>query len=234
MAAQPPTEKPAWLDQSPTWLAPPPGGPAPAPEPVAQVPAPQEVPAWVTPQPRGSRLWIYLSGGLLIIVIAGGGIWLRGQLLAGSNDVAAVQSSPTPLIPDYERADRFLNADLAPALAATVTPLQNINKDCSAKTMNAACKPDLIALNLAMIAADGTLNQQRDIPICIAREVNQFKYDWQAMEQGLSVAISGYTNNSYDLYLQGLVKFAGLAQYLQPDMNRITSAEKTCARTTTG
>jgi hypothetical protein len=231
MAAQPPTEKPAWLDQSPAWLAPPPAGPAEAPAPVPQERAAAQVPAWVTPQPGGSRLWIYLTGVLLIIVIAGGGIWVRGQLLAGSNDVAAVQSSPTPLIPDYERADRFLNTDLAPALAATVTPLQNIDKDCSAKAMNAACKPDLIALNQAMIGADDALNQQRDIPGCIAREVNQFKYDWQGMEQGLSAAISGYNDNSYDLYLQGLVKFAGLAQYLQPDMNRITSAEKTCSRT---
>jgi hypothetical protein len=135
------------------------------------------------------------------------------------------------LIPAYERADRFLNTDLAPALAATITPLQNIERDCSAKTMNAACKPDLIALNQAMIGGDDALNRQGDIPGCIAREVNQFKYDWQGMEQGLSVAISGYNNNSYDLYLQGLVKFAGLAQYLQPDMDRITNAEKTCAKT---
>lgn len=231
MAAQPPTEKPAWLDQSPTWLAPPPAGPTPAPAPMPQEPAPAEVPAWVAPQPRGSRLWIYLTGVLLIIVIAGGGIWVRGQFLAGSNDVAAVQSSPTPLIPDYELADRFLNTDLAPALAATVTPLQNIGKDCSAKTMNAACKPDLIALNQAMIGADDALDQQRDIPGCIARQVNQFKYDWQGMEQGVSMAISGYNNNSYDLYLQGLVKFAGLAQYLQPDVDRINAAEKTCAKT---
>ena len=230
MAAPPPTDKPPWLDQQPTWLAPPPT----APVPVMDQAAPQEAPAWVTPQPKGSRLWIYLTGILLIIVIAGGGIWVRGQLLAGSTDQAVVESSPTPLLSDFERADRYLNTTLAPALTATITPLQSIEKDCSPKTMTAPCKPDLIALNQAMIGADGALDQQRDIPGCIAREVNQFKYAWQGMEQGLSVAISGYNDNSYDLYLQGLVKFAGLAQYLQPDMDRITSAEKSCAKTTTG
>ena len=222
------------MDDRPSWL--------PAPPPTADPPQPPEAPAyvheaapaWAMPQPKGSRLWIYLTGVLLIIVIAGGGIWVRGQFLAGSNDQSGVLSSPTPLIPDYERADRFLNTDLAPALAATVTPLQNIDKDCSAKTMTAPCKPDLIALNQAMLGADDALDQQRDIPGCIAQQVNQFKFDWQGMEQGVSLAISGYNNNSYDLYLQGLVKFAGLAQYLQADVNRINTAENSCAKTIAG
>ena len=171
-----------------------------------------------------------MTGLLLLIVIAGGGVWVRGQFLADQQNQLA-QSSPTPLIPDFERADRYLNTTLAPALTATVTPLQNINKDCSARTMTAPCKPDLIALNQAMLGADDALNQQRDIPGCIAAQVNQFKFDWQGMEQGISLAISGYNNNSYDLYLQGIVKFAGLAQYLHPDFDRIDAAEKTCSKT---
>ena len=220
MATQPPNQ-PTWLDQ------PPPEVPIPPP-PVA----PQEVPAWVTPQPTSSRLWIYLTGLLLIIVIAGGGVWLRGQILANQASDQAAAAPPTPLLSDYERADRFLNINLTPAFAALVTPLQNVEKDCSPKTMVPACKPDLIATNQAMIAGDDALNQQRDIPACIAREVNQFKYDWQGMEQGVSLAISGYNNNSYDLYLQGMVKFAEIAQYIKPDMDRITTAEKTCPQTT--
>jgi hypothetical protein len=220
MATQP--DQPAWLDQ------PPPEAPIPPPP----QPQPQEVPAWVTPQPKSSRLWIYLTGLLLIIVIAGGGIWVRGQILANqASDQAAAIASPTPLLSDYERADRFLNIQLTPAFAAVVTPLQNVEKDCSPKTMVPACKPDLIATNQAMLAGDDALNQQRDIPVCIAREVNQFKYDWQGMEQGVSLAISGYNNNSYDLYLQGMVKFAEIAQYVQPDLNRITTAEKACSKT---
>jgi hypothetical protein len=219
----PPTNQPSWLDQ------PPPDVPIPPPSDVQ----PEQTPAWVGPQPKSSRLWIYLTGLLLIIVIAGGGLWLRGQILANqAGDQAAAAVAPTPLLSDYERADRFLNIDLSPAFVALVTPLQNVQKDCSPKTMLPACKPDLIATDRAMITGDDALSQQRDIPICIAREVNQFKDDWQGMEQGVSLAISGYNDNSYDLYLQGMVKFAEIAQYLKPDMDRITTAEKTCPQTT--
>ena len=215
------SQQPSWLDQ-----------PIPEPPPTAPPPPPQqEAPAWATPRPKGSRLWIYMTGLLLIVVIAGGGIWVRGQLIANQVTDQAVQTTPTPLLSDHERADRFLNVDLTPAFVAVVPPLQSVEKDCSPKTMVAACKPDLIATNQAMLKGDDALSQQRDIPGCIAREVNQFKYDWMGMEQGVGLAISGYNDNSYDLYLQGMVKFAELAQYIKPDMDRITSAENTCAKT---
>ena len=178
-------------------------------------------------------MWIYMTGVLLIIVFAGGAIFVRSQILANqSSDQAAAPASPTPLLSDYDRADRFLNIELAPAVVALVAPLQNVQKDCSTKTMVPGCKPDLIALNQAMITGDDVLSRQRDIPACIATDVNQLKYDWQVMGSGVSLAISGYNDNSYDLYFQGMFRFADLAQYIKPDMDRITAAEKTCAHTT--
>ena len=198
-----------------------------------QEPQQIEAPAWVTPQPKSSRLWIYLTGLLLIVVIAGGGIWVRGQIMANqASDQGAALTSPTPLLSDHERADRFINVQLTPAFAALVSPLQGVEKDCNPRAMTAPCKPDLIATNQAMIAGEDAFSNQRDIPACIAREVNQFKYDWMGMEQGVGLAISGYNDNSYDLYLQGMVKFAEIAQYIKPDMDRITAAEKTCPQTT--
>src|SRR5690348_9273406 len=126
------TAQPPWLDQ------PPPEVPIPPPQEERQ-----EAPAWVTPQPKSSRLWIYLTGVLLIIVIVGGGIWVRAQIINNqASDQGAPLTSPTPLLSDYERADRYLNIELTPAFAALVTPLQNVEKDCSAKTMVSACKPD--------------------------------------------------------------------------------------------
>ena len=221
MASQPPTQ-PAWLDSPPPQAA-----PAAPPE-----PQPQEVPAWVTPQPRSSRLWIYLTGLLMIVVIAGGGVWVRGQIIANQASDQAAAAPPTPLLPDNERADRYLNIELSPVFVGLVTPLQNVQKDCSPKTIVPACKPDLIALNQAMIAGDDALGRQRDIPACIAREVNQLKYDWQTMETGVSLAISGYNDNSYSLYLQGMVRFAELAQYIKPDADRITAAKTSCPQAT--
>ncbi len=226
----PPTEKPAWLDQAPTWLNPPPPAPAPS-----AIPAPdlQPVqPAWAGPQPRSSRLWIYLTGLVLVVAIGAGAVFVRGQILANQANAAQqyVASSPTPLLSDSERAGRFMNVQLTPAFAALVTPLQAVEKDCAVKSMTPACKPDLIATDKALIAGE-TMFEQSDIPGCIARQVNQLKYDWQGMEQGVGLAISGYANNSYDLYLQGMVRFAELAQYIQPDVDRITAAQKTCATT---
>ena len=223
--AQPPTDQPAWLDQPSPPLVP---APAPtAPE------SPSEFPAWQQPpRRRGTRLWIYISGALVLVGLLGGGIYVRGAIIEmqAQNNQQYVASSPTPFLSDYERADRFMNVDLMPAFAALVTPAQSVGKDCSPKAMAAPCKPDLIALDKAMIAGETTL-AQGDTPVCIGPSVNQLKYDWLGMEQGVGLAISGYTNNSYDLYLQGMVKFAEIAQYLNPDLDRIKAAEGTCSKT---
>jgi hypothetical protein len=191
-------------------------------------------PAWVTPQPKKSRLSIYLAATMLLAIVIGGVLFARSQLTAmqaGNDEV--VQASPTPLLSDFERADRFMNLQLTPAFAALITPLQNAEKDCSPKTMTAPCKTDLIALNSAMITGQKAFDQA-DIPVCIGREVGQFKNDWMGMEQGITEAISGYTDNSYDLYFQGMVAFAEIAQYMKPDLDRITAAEKTCSTVTPG
>jgi hypothetical protein len=95
--------------------------------------------------------------------------------------------------------------------------------------MPPACKDALVATDKAMTATLDVVDKG-DIPICIAREVLQFKNDWMGMEQGVALAISGYTYNSHDLYVQGMVKFAEIAQYFQPDMDRITNAEKSCSK----
>lgn len=230
MAAQPPTDKPAWLDQSPTWLAAPPPGAAPEAPPLAPEPI-LTAPAWAAPQPKGSRLWIYLSGALLVAIVAGGGMFARAQIIAwqAANDQQIVLTSPTPFLSDYERADRFLNVELTPSLTGTLGPLQSVEKTCTPQTMTPGCHDGLIALDKAMSTTTDVISKG-DIPVCIGREVLQFKNDWMGMEQGVAMAISGYAYNSHDLYLQGFVKFAEIAQYIQPDSDRITAAQKACSK----
>src|SRR5690349_14584015 len=81
-AAPIPAPAPA-AEAAPSWLAVQPQAPAPqapvyqqpayAPEPVYQQPAydqpPAGAPAWATPAPPSNRLWIYMTGLLLIVVI---------------------------------------------------------------------------------------------------------------------------------------------------------------------
>jgi hypothetical protein len=217
--------QPAWLDQ-----------PLPAmhPEPAPVVPTVQEVapaPAWQAPA-RGSRTWIYLTGGLMIVVIAVTGLYLGTQFRnQPRNTSALVSPSPSPIISDYERADRFLNVDLGPPLAGVVNAIPAANKSCTAK-LPPACKDALIALNSGMIEVDDAIaKNQADIPVCIARSVQQFQFDWRGMEQGLSQAIGGFNTNSRSLIIQGFVKYSEIAKFLNPDVARINKAEAACSKT---
>jgi len=231
-AAPAPGPAAAPADQPPSWLATPPAAAAPAPpepEAVYQQPAAANLP-WSAPAAPPTRMWIYMTGLLLVVIIAIGGVALYGQLHATSN-VASVQASPSPLISDYERADRFLNVDLGPALVETNEALPAVSSKCTS-SLPPACKDALITLNKAMVDMDDAMTiNQRDIPPCIGRAFQQFKDDWIGMEQGVSLAISGYNANSRALIIQGLQKFAAIAQFVKPDVDRIDKAHQTCSKT---
>jgi hypothetical protein len=227
-------------EAAPSWLAVQPQAPAPAPqaavypEPVYQQPAyeqpPAGAPAWATPGPPSNRLWIYMTGLLLIVVIGIGGVF-GYNAFRNANNTAAVQTTPSPIISDYERADRFLNVDLGPALVETNQALPPVTKNCTA-SLPPPCKDALITLNTAMLDLGRAMqNYQYDIPVCIGRAVDQFKNDWQGMEQGLSTAIAGFNDNNRTEILEGLQRFAAIGQYMKPDTDRISAAEKTCSKT---
>src|SRR5205823_4872143 len=81
------------------------------------------------------------------------------------------------------------------------------------------CRDALVTLNKAMIAVDTALTTNRnDIPVCIGRQVQQFRDDWIGMEQGVSRAIGGFDQGNRTLILEGLQTFGALAQYLKPDV----------------
>ena len=232
-APEPSAQKPEWLDQPPSWLATPPG--VAAAEPAAPPEAaymPEPVPAWQQPPPRSAgRPLFYVAAALLIAVLAGGGFAIRGQLLGnlgGGNP--ASQVTPTPLLSDYERADRFLNVDLGPSLTETEQALPGVQSSCTS-SLPPPCKDALMRLDKAMVdVQDAITKNQRDIPPCIGPQVDQLKSDWNGMEQGVSQAIQGYQANSRDLIVQGFQKFASIAQFLTPDINRINAAEQTCKK----
>ena len=230
-AGAPASSQPAWLDQPAAWLAAPPEAAASAPPSVEAVEPPAPAPAWVTPQPPASRMWIYMTGFLMIAIILIGAFVVYPMLKPSAEITATVQVSPSPLISDYERADRFLNVDLAPSLASTNVALPAVTSKCTS-SLPPACKDALIALDKAMGDVDQAMvNYQRDIPVCIGRAVQQFKDDWTGMEQGVAQAVSGYTANSRALIIQGLQKFSAIAKFVKPDVDRINQAEQTCSKT---
>jgi hypothetical protein len=222
----PPIDQPAWLDQP----VPPAPSAAPSPEPVLEQQAP--MPAWNRPAPRIESAWIYITGVALIVAIGISVLFVRGQLAANTDSAASVQvATPSPTLSDYERADRFLNVDLGPPLAEVVDASPAVQTRCTSK-LPPACKDALIVLNKAMLDVDEAIaKNQRDIPVCIGRAMQQFQYDWRGMEQGVSQAIGGYAAGSRALIIQGLYKFASIAQYLKPDITRINKAVAACPKT---
>jgi hypothetical protein len=234
-ADQPAADQPAWLAQ-PAPLTPEPAPQAMPPEPAYQPPLYEPngapAPAWQQPGPSGpNRGLIYTTGLLLIVVIGIGGFAAYSMLKANTSNVASVQASPSPVISDYERADRFLNVDLGPPLVETNQALPAVTKNCTS-SLPPPCKDALITLNNAMIDLDKAMqNNQRDIPNCIGPAVAQFKADWEGMEQGVSQAIGGFEQSNRTVILQGLQKFGAIAQYLKPDVNRINTSQQSCPKT---
>ena len=231
MAAQPPADKPAGLEQPPEWLASPPAGPAPSAPPPPPPSAPVEVAVYeqqaASPyapgQGAGTGTTVLYSAGVIVLLAALvlGGWFVRGAILARQADaVWAPSPSPSPLLSDYEQADRFLNLQLAPAIQDVDSTLPALKAKCTAK-LPPGCRDAIIATDQAMLKADNVIDKA-DIPRCIGAQMQQFQRDWRGMESGLGMAVTGYNSNSKDLTVQGLQRFASFAQYLKPDANRMT------------
>lgn len=231
----PPAPAPAAAEPAPSWLAqPPPVATAYEPQPAYQPQPPYQpgpAPAsWMAPEPPRSRMTTYVTAIVLVGVIAVGG-FLAYQMTSRTNFTASVQASPSPTISDYERADRFLNIDLGPALLETNNAIPTVNKNCTAQ-LPPACRDALVSLNSAMVDLGNAItNNQKDIPVCIGTAVSQFHADWQTMEQGLSTAIQGFDQNNRNLIVDGLQRFASVGQFMKPDVDRINKAEQTCSKT---
>ncbi len=220
------SDQPAWLDQPlPAAVS------APPPPPDLVVEQPPPVQLWNAPA-RKSQTWIYVTGILVIVALGVSAFWVRGLMTAQTDNTASLQvPSPSPLMSDYERADRFLNIDMGPSLTDAGNALPPVSAKCTSQ-LPPACKDALIVLSKAMLEVDDAMaKNQRDIPVCIGPAVQQFKNDWIGMEQGVSQAISGYDANSRSLIILGLQKFAAIANYIKPDVDRINKAEATCPKT---
>jgi len=190
---------------------------------------PPPVQPWNTPVPASrTRGLIYMAGFIALVLIAAAGFAIYA--LKGSN-VGGPQLAPGPRSSDYDRADHFLNVDLAPSLTAANNALPPVTRDCTAQ-LPPPCKGSLIALNKAMLDVnDAIASNQRDIPPCIGAAVQQFRNDWTAMEQGVAQAIGGYNSGSRELVFQGLQRFADMGRLINPDVARIDNAHAGCPRT---
>jgi len=209
------------VERPPEWL---PAAPQAAPPPPF-VPEPEPAPAWAPPPPRQSKLLLYLAGGLVVVLLGAGGWVVRGQILAQQTDGGSL-ASPTPFGSDYERADRFLNTELAPSINEVDKTLPALTSSCTAK-LPPSCR-DAIAVTDQKMRDTSKVIDKGDIPPCIADSVTQFTKDWSAMEAGLEMALGGYTSGSNELVARGLIAFGTAAKPLKTDADAMQKAELTC------
>jgi hypothetical protein len=204
----------------PEWL--PAAAPAAAP---AFAPEPEPVPAWAPPPPKQSKLLVYMGAALVVALLGAGGYVVRGQLIAHQTDGASL-ASPTPFGSDYERADRFLNQELAPSITAVDKTLPALTSSCTAQ-LPPSCR-DAIAVTDKAMRDTSTVIDKGDIPPCIADSVTTFTKDWSAMQAGLDMALGGYTSASNELIARGLIAFSTAAKPLKTDADAMQTAELTC------
>ena len=211
--------RPDWLPAEPA--APPPPPPAPA----AFIPEPEQAPPWAQQPPRQSKMLVYASVALVIAVLSAGGWIVRGQILAHQTDNASF-ASPTPFGSDYERADRFLNTELAPSITEVDKTLPTLTSACTAK-LPPSCR-DAIAVTDQKMRDTSKVIDKGDIPPCISDSVTAFTKDWSGMEAGLDMALGGYTSGSNELVARGLIAFGTAAKPLKTDGDAMQKAEATC------
>jgi hypothetical protein len=211
------------VQEQPAWLPSPPA--APPPPAVDFLPEPEPVPAWAPPARPQSRLVVYVSIGLLVAVLTFGGWMVRGQLLA-ANQSGATLASPTPFGSDYDRADRFLNGQLVPAIVEVNKTFPAIESNCTAQ-LPLSCR-DAIAITDQKMRDAGKVIDQGDIPPCIADAMAKFSKDWTAAQNGLDAALGGYQSTSNELIARGLINFVQNYQLLKPDADAVDKAKLTC------
>lgn len=219
-AAPPP---PAVIEPHPDWLPSPPAAPPPPP-PLAFVPEPDPVPAWAPPARPQSRLVLYISAGLLLVVIGTAGWLVRGQMVANQGN--ASYASPTPFGSDYERADRFLTSQLEPAIVEVNKTFPAVQTNCTAQ-LPMSCR-DAIAVTDQKMRDASKVIDQGDIPPCLSDAMAKFSKDWTATQNGLDAALGGYQSSSNELIARGLLNFVQNYQLLKPDADAVDKAKLTC------
>jgi hypothetical protein len=234
---------------------------APAPTPVAvayappQVQAPvipyavpaaevNEAPLWQEPAPKGGiqGLSLLLFAGAAVVVLIMAMMALNAmqiiQMPWQSDREAPVKvtASPTPQLPvrsEYARADRFVNTNLSPAVADLSKTLPAVLQSCNG-TLTTSCQTAIVT-SAALVKKVLLVIDRGDIPPCIAPGMTRIRADFAQIDDGLQIALKGYTDNVRSEVIRGLNRFVAADPAMQADAKATDLAMKTqCSTEPTG
>jgi hypothetical protein len=198
--------------------------------PVEAVVARPVTPLWQQPA-TGLNRFLYIGAAVMVLVIA---VVVLNAFVPfsklWSGPEPEVQPTPSPSSglaarTEFNRADRFVNALLAPAIAGVSDATQAQKQACNG-LMTVSCRSALTETENQVVNAIGVIDKA-EIPTCIAPYVAKVRADLAAMDTQVKLAIKGYTDNKKAELTLGLSRFIASAKPLPADTAALSKALQT-------
>jgi hypothetical protein len=191
------------------------------------------VPLWQQSKGPGKSLYLYPIAALAVLVMimivlnSVGYIQLPFVGASSATPSQAPRPSPTPDFsgPESARADRFLNS-IAPAATALDKTVPALRRYCY-RTLATNCY-DAVTATEAAVKNLLALITHGDIARCIAPQVASALDDVKLMDKDLTVALSGFQDNSGEELYQGVYHFGAYYALMSSSLAAATQAKTKC------
>ena len=168
---------------------------------------------------RGIVLVLVIGIGLTIGALASA---VRPAAHAKSVHSSRPQASPTGTL--AAQADGFVNKSLSPAVAAAARTQGPIDANCGSNS--ARCRDSLLASNLELQNVLAVINRG-PVPACVADPTHRVQVAAQTIDDGVTLALSGFLGNNQDTIAAGLRNASAASPGLRPAMDALIAAAKT-------
>lgn len=199
----------------------------------AKPPEPQaaEVPLWEQRPSTGLNKYLYGVAGVVVLLIAALYLNSLGTITLPWMATAESRPTPKPTPPltersDYARADRFLSALLAPALADMNQSIGTLQTTCGG-AMTVSCQSALVGADSQIKSVLSMVDRER-VPTCIAAPVSKIRSDLASMDAAVKIGLQGYKDNQNGALTQALSGFSAAGKALTADVNAANAQKASC------
>lgn len=194
---------------------------------VAEVAAP---PLWQR-QSTGINKYLYWAAGAIVLVIAvilvnSMAPFIEWPWEASSAAPAATGLPPLATRSDYARSDRFLHAELTPAMSA-LTPSLPVLKETCVGLLTVSCQTAIATSDKQVKVVLAAIDHET-MPACIAAPVAKLRADLAATDAALQAGLKGYVDNSKAEVNAGVAQFKKVSAPLAADAAAVTPASHAC------